>query len=42
MSKEKRDEENAQPTYALYKKPWFIVICLVAVLSMIGYIAILA
>lgn len=42
MAKETKTNDETQPTYALYKKPWFIIICLVAVLSMVGYIAVLA
>ncbi|WP_274458344.1 hypothetical protein [Fructobacillus sp. CRL 2054] len=35
-------KENSQPTFYLYKKPWFILVCILAVLCMVGYTWLLA
>ncbi|MFC4760888.1 hypothetical protein [Fructobacillus durionis] len=38
----KNQEEQKQPTFYLYKNPWFILVCILAVLCMVAYTWLLA
>ncbi|CAK1252235.1 unnamed protein product [Fructobacillus tropaeoli] len=39
-NKENEDEDQ-QPRDTLYTRPWFVIIGIIAVLSMVGYVALL-
>ncbi|WP_256470319.1 hypothetical protein [Fructobacillus americanaquae] len=41
MYKKNKENEDQQPRNTLYTRPWFIMIGIIAVLSMVGYIALL-
>ncbi|CAH1849958.1 MULTISPECIES: hypothetical protein [Convivina] len=41
MKNKQHNNDYQPPTDALYRKPWFIALGVIAVLSMIGYIAFL-
>ncbi|WP_274381066.1 hypothetical protein [Fructobacillus papyrifericola] len=42
MNKEEREEQEKADQLAPYNKPWFIFIGIIAVLCLVGYIALLA
>lgn len=41
MNNKNKEDEDQQPRDTLYTRPWFVIIGIIAVLSMVGYVALL-